>query len=331
MRRPTDSGPPALDEEDIGALERYHPPLVAGLVDDSDEEDDLGQTKITTYAEVMERSRSVRAHLLLLTGAEAGRVFPLDLSEVVLGRSHRAAIRLDDDSISRSHCRVVRVGAELVAEDMGSSNGTYLNDERITRAPLKDGDKLRIGETTVLRFALSDRLDERFQQQMYDAALRDALTGAFNKRYFLDCLTKETRFAARHRTSLCLVMCDLDHFKRVNDTHGHLAGDRVLAQLGQLALSLLRAEDVFARYGGEEFGIVARAISLEQAGLLAERLRARVESTPFDIGGSHLRLTLSLGVAMWSPQMNTPTDFIEAADAALYDAKRSGRNRYVLK
>jgi diguanylate cyclase (GGDEF)-like protein len=222
-------------------------------------------------------------------------------------------------------------GQDIHIEDLGSSNGTLVNGEKVERNVLRDGDKIRLGETTILKFTFHDRLDESFVQKMYEAALRDPLTKAFNKKYLIDQLGQEISYARRHRTKLSFILFDLDHFKRVNDTHGHLACDRVLAQLGQLALSLLRAEDVFARYGGEEFGIVARAISLEQAGLLAERLRARVESTPFDIGGSHLRLTLSLGVAMWSPQMNTPTDLIEAADAALYDAKRSGRNRYVLR
>ena len=316
--------------DDRRASWRYPLGRVSGFGYDSDDEDELGRTIITTRGEVLERSRAVRAHLLLLTGPEAGRVFPIESHEATLGRSAAATVRLEDDSISRVHCRIVRVGDERIVEDMGSANGTYVNDERITRASLKDGDKVRIGETTVVRYALGDRLDERFQQQMYDAALRDALTGAFNKRYVLDCLAKEVRFAARHRTELCLLMFDIDHFKRVNDTHGHLAGDQVLAQLGQLSLALVRAEDVCARYGGEEFAVVARAISLAQGGLFAERLRAQVEATAFDIGGQTLRLTVSVGVALWQPHMTDPAALVAAADAALYAAKRAGRNQFAL-
>jgi diguanylate cyclase (GGDEF)-like protein len=126
-------------------------------------------------------------------------------------------------------------------------------------------------------------------------------------------------------------MFDLDHFKRVNDTYGHLAGDQVLAQLGRLALGVLRIEDVFARYGGEEFGVIARSISLDQGGQLAERLRAQVEGTSFPIGGGQeLRVTLSLGVCLWRPEHADAAQLIAAADEALYAAKRSGRNRYVL-
>ncbi len=296
--------------------------------DDPPPEDELGRTKITTFAAVLERS--VRAHLLVLTGSETGRIFPIDAAQLIVGRSHRAEVNLDDDSISRSHCRILRVGVEFIVEDMGSSNGTYVNDERITRVSLKEGDKLRVGETTVLRYALGDRLEERFQQQLYDAALRDALTGAYNKRYFDDALAKEVRFASRHSTTLCLVMFDIDHFKRVNDTHGHLAGDRVLEKLGQVTLDLVRSEDVFARYGGEEFVIIARGISLEQGSSFAERVRRCVEGTEFDIGEQCLRLTVSLGVALWQPHMATPTDFVVAADAALYEAKEAGRNRFAL-
>ncbi|MBM4375594.1 MAG: diguanylate cyclase [Deltaproteobacteria bacterium] len=298
---------------------------------DFDDDDELGRTKLTLQADALGDAGARRGRLTVLIGAEVGRLFPLEQAETVIGRSANATITLDDDSVSRMHCTVVRVGPDYMVEDRGSSNGTYLNGERVERARLKDGDKIRVGETTVLRFGFGDGLDDQFARQLYDAALRDSLTGAFNKRYLLDTLAKEVRFAARHRTNLVLIMFDLDHFKRVNDTYGHLAGDQVLAHLGRLALGVLRTEDVFARYGGEEFGIVARSISLEQGGHLAERLRSRVESSLFPIGGDqHLRVTLSLGVCLWRPEFVEATQLIAAADEALYAAKRGGRNRFVL-
>src|SRR5690606_4501307 len=104
-------------------------------------------------------------------------------------------------------------------------------------------------------------LDENFQQQMFDAALRDGLTKAYNKSYFLTQLEIEMAFALRHATPLSLVMFDVDHFKHVNDTYGHLAGDAVLMKLAGLAQASVRAEDVFARYGGEEFAIICRGIA----------------------------------------------------------------------
>jgi diguanylate cyclase (GGDEF)-like protein len=297
------------------------------------DEDELGQTKVTSVAQLVEdAAKSVRdrAQLIVLTGNDVGRVFQLSQGECTIGRSHRATIRLDDDSISRVHCRFVLEGAEILVEDLGSSNGTFVNGAEIKSAALKDGDKIRVGEVTILKFSFHDRLDESFQRQMYDAALRDGLTKAFNKTYFLDCLNKEIRYGARHGAALCLIMLDVDHFKQVNDRYGHLAGDAVLVKLAQTATSVLRAEDVFARYGGEEFGVVARGITLEQGGALAERLRQQVASTSIEASGQILRVTMSLGVAAWQAHMDAPAKLIAAADGALYRAKHEGRNRVVL-
>ena len=305
--------------------------------DDSDDdwaEDELEMTKITAAArQSTEPARTVRdrAHLIMITGGDVGRIFPLEQGECTIGRSHRATIHLDDDSISRVHCRFTMENGEVAVEDLQSSNGTYLNGAKVDRAVLQDGDKIRVGEVTILKFTFHDRLDESFQRHMYDAALRDALTKAFNKRHFLDSLDKEIRYAARHRSPLCLIMIDLDHFKLVNDNYGHLAGDEVLAKVAQLAQSLLRAEDVFARYGGEEFGIIARGINLEQGALVADRLRQRVAATPIEAAGRRLSITLSSGVAAWEPSMADPSKLVEAADEALYEAKRGGRNRVVAK
>jgi diguanylate cyclase (GGDEF)-like protein len=271
------------------------------------------------------------AYVILLTGNDVGRIFRLEEGEHTIGRSHRADIRLDDDSISRIHCKLCLRAREVDIEDTGSSNGTYVNGERVTVQRLADGDKIRVGETTILKFSFQDRLEENFQRHMYNAALRDALTKSFNRRYFLDQLDKELNYAKRHQTELSLIMIDIDHFKNVNDTYGHVAGDEVLVQLASLAQSMLRTEDVFARYGGEEFAIIARGITLDHGGMLAERLRGAVEAATFTAGGRTLKVTLSLGVAAVHPGVTTPEELIAAADAALYAAKTAGRNRVLLK
>ena len=155
--------------------------------------------------------------------------------------------------------------------------------------PLNDGDKIQLGRTTILRFTYHDRLDESFQKQMFDSALRDGLTGAYNKRYFLDRLESELKFALRHRTPLSLLMLDLDHFKRVNDTHGHPVGDRVLKAFADTIHRSIRNEDVFARYGGEEFAIISRATPLARASVLGERLRRATSALAVDGGGAASR------------------------------------------
>ncbi len=207
-----------------------------------------------------------------------------------------------------------------------------MNGTAITREPLQDGDKIRLGPTTILKFEYQDEIEEDFRQRMYDAALRDGLTKAFNKKFFLDRLETELAYARRHQADLSLVMFDVDHFKRVNDTYGHLAGDAVLVKLAKITQAALRQEDFFARYGGEEFAVICRGTKLAQAGVLGERLRTGVEGAVFDYEGQRLPVTISVGVSAFpASPVETTTQLIGFADEALYEAKRCGRNRVLLK
>jgi two-component system cell cycle response regulator len=196
---------------------------------------------------------------------------------------------------------------------------------------LRDGDKVEIGATTILKFTYSDELEEAFHNRMYEAALRDGLTLAYNKRHFLERMSAELAYARRHRTPLTLLMLDIDHFKSVNDGHGHPAGDYVLATLARLVMTALRAEDVFARYGGEEFAVLCRGVTLDQAALLAERLRSTIEAAVFEYQRRRIPITTSIGVASLRDPAGDATRLIADADGALYEAKRSGRNRVVVR
>ncbi len=293
--------------------------------------DDLESTRVSDIdklrKELTRRSQRDRAYLIVLAGTEVGKMFKLDEGETVIGRSHRADIRLDDDSISRMHVKLNLNGAEVGIEDLGSSNGTLVNGDRIANHGLRDGDKIRLGETTILKFTFHDRLDESFQKKMYDAALRDPLTKAYNKKFFIDQLNTEISYTLRHKSPLTLVLFDLDHFKRINDTYGHVAGDTVLVRLSELVHEMLRQEDVFARYGGEEFVIILRGIGLEDAGVLAERIRVAVEELKFMSGGQRLPVSVSVGVAAHHASMKDPMELVEHADEAMYAAKQGGRNR----
>ncbi len=297
--------------------------------------DDLEATRVSNIdklrAELTRRSERDRAYLIVLAGADVGKMFKLDQGETVIGRSHRADIRLEDDSISRLHVKVTLKGSSVTIEDLNSSNGTLVNDKRISGDALGDGDKIRLGETAILKFTFHDRLDESFQKKMYDAALRDPLTKAYNKKYFIDTLSTELSYAKRHGTQLSLIMFDLDHFKNVNDTYGHVAGDHVLIDFVTLVLGMLRTEDVFARYGGEEFVIILRGIALNDAGVLAERVRKAVADHEFAFGQQTLPVTVSGGVAAVAAEIAHSVDLVEAADNALYAAKKAGRNQVLLK
>jgi diguanylate cyclase (GGDEF)-like protein len=269
-----------------------------------------------------------RAYLIVLAGSNVGEMFKVTTSQIVLGRGQGADIQLLDEGISRRHARIRMDGADMVVEDLESRNGTFANGQRVGRHVLHDGDKIQVGSTTILKFTYHDHLDETFQRQMYESALRDGLTKAFNKKYFLDRIESEFRFAKRHRVPLSVILFDIDHFKKINDSAGHLAGDQVLAALARKVAETIRAEDVFARYGGEEFAVICRAIEMPGASAFAERLRVAVEKTEFPFAGQLIPVTISLGVA-GLPQVDAsePFGLISAADDALYKAKRDGRNR----
>ena len=211
---------------------------------------------------------------------------------------------------------------------MGSTNGTFCNGERVTRQALSEGDKILLGSTTILKFSHQDKLEEAFQRQMSESALRDGLTRAYNKRYFSERIESELQYAVRHTAPVSLIFLDIDHFKKINDLHGHQAGDHVLVQLATLAMSMLGEEEIFARYGGEEFAIIARGLELADAEALSERIRASVETHPFAFGGKPIRVTISVGVSR-APGLAIATamDLVARADEALYAAKRGGRNR----
>jgi diguanylate cyclase (GGDEF)-like protein len=268
------------------------------------------------------------AYLIVLAGSSVGEMHKIEKERTVMGRGDKVDVRLVDEGISREHAQLVREAEQVVLEDLGSTNGTFCNGSRVKRQVLADGDKILLGSTTILKFSYHDRLDEMFQRQMSESALRDGLTKAYNKRYFSERLETEFTYANRHDTPLTLIFLDIDHFKKINDLHGHQGGDFVLTELASLITSSLRTEDVFARYGGEEFAIISRGTDIVEAQGLAERLRRAVESHPFLYDGKVIQVTISVGVARApNAAVRTPSELVAIADETMYEAKRSGRNR----
>ena len=185
-----------------------------------------------------------------------------------------------------------------------------------------------MGRSTILKFGFQDDLEANMQSQLLESALRDGLTGAYNKRFFEERIDDEFHFASRHGTSLALLLLDIDHFKSVNDTHGHLAGDRVLKSFADCVHRTIRTEDVFARYGGEEFAVLLRSTDMEKAEIAGERIRSAVEAMVIEVDGTEIKVTTSVGLAgIPEHALKDSTELIESADRALYEAKRGGRNR----
>jgi diguanylate cyclase (GGDEF)-like protein len=280
-----------------------------------------------------EQSQAQLDCLITMAGSNVGQVFPLERGCYLIGRGDDSDIQIMDGGISRNHAQICwdRAVEAFILEDLGSSNGTLVNEVTIGQPyQLKKGDKIQLGVKTVLRYSTSDELETRYAQRMYQAVLRDALTGVFNRRYLNQRLEAELAFAHRHCTPLAVLFLDIDHFKTVNDQYDHLFGDAVLRQFSAVVNQTIRTEDVLARYGGEEFAIIGRECSLEQALVMAERIRKAVESSRFSHDGIMLSITVSIGVAAYDGKgFGVKEAILEAADKALLQAKGEGRNRVV--
>ncbi len=291
-------------------------------------DDNSESTKIISIANLQTPAKKNYACLIVIAGSNVGQMFRVDAEEMVIGRGHQNGIVLIDDGISRSHCRLIHLpGGEVMLEDLNSTNGTFVNSEKVSRRLLKDGDKIQVGSTSILKFTYQDNIEENFQRQMFESALRDGLTKTYNKRYFVERLEAEFAYAQRHHFPVSLFMFDLDHFKSFNDTYGHLCGDAVLVEMARRVAASIRSEDVFARYGGEEFALITRGIPNENALILAERLRQGISNRPFIYENLSLTVTVSIGLAsLPHPSITAPQELVESADRALYHAKHSGRN-----
>jgi two-component system cell cycle response regulator len=288
------------------------------------------KTRITKVQVVKPAKEAGEACLVLIypPGPDMGKRFPLSRSEIVLGRGADCDIQVDRDSVSRRHARVFRNGDAWWVEDLQSTNGSYVNDVPVTKSVLRDADFVKIG-AAIFKFLTGTGVEASYHEEIYRMTIVDALTGAHNKRYFLEFLEREIARCARYRRPLSLLMFDIDHFKTINDKHGHLTGDYVLRELSRRLLARVRREELLARYGGEEFAAVLPETDLPGARTFAEQIRRIVNDTPFEYEGDTFPVTISVGVATVEGEDIDVAAFIKRADDFLYRAKREGRNRVI--
>jgi diguanylate cyclase (GGDEF)-like protein len=285
------------------------------------------KTVVTVISKISERAAAQTAALVVIYGQDLGRKFDLGGPTAVIGRSSRSDIRIDQDSISRNHARLSLDAKVATIADMGSTNGTFVNDEPVagTRT-LQNGDFIKIGRT-IFKYIAGGNIEGLYHEEIYKLTTTDGLTQIYNKRYLLEMLDREISRCHRYSRELSLVMLDLDYFKLVNDTFGHLAGDHVLRQVAQVIRAHIRREDVFARYGGEEFALILPEIDAVHATLTADKARKLVERQRLTFEGAKLPVTLSCGVAALHGEKLSTQELIKRADAKLYEAKQAGRNR----
>ncbi len=293
-----------------------------------DEED----TQIRSLNEIIGSGDSEpnRAYIVVLSGRSVGRMYRVQGGTMTIGRDPECEIHLDDEGVSRRHAAIETEDETAGVRDLNSTNGTWLEGDRIADKPIQlhDGSRIRIGPVTILKYGVQDSVEQKFLSQLYQSATRDGLTGVYNKRFFLDQLRQELAWHRRHDQPLTLMLVDVDHFKRVNDTHGHQAGDAVLHQLAAQLNRGCRTEDILARYGGEEFAVILRLTSSEEAQTIAERLRDSVAGFPFNHGKIEIPITISVGVVTrGGGELSKAEDLIDQADKLLYRAKKHGRNR----
>jgi two-component system cell cycle response regulator len=281
--------------------------------------------------------RDLRPALVFLGGDLLAVSIPLDREEVILGRALEADVRINDTKVSRQHARIRTIvnpkskNTEYILADLESKNGTVLNGQKITEEKLQNGDKIKIGEH-ILRFELLDEIDREYQRQIRRLLSHDDLTGLLSGRSFFSELRREAAHAMIEKRPFCVLMMDVDHFKNVNDTYGHLTGSKTLEELGFCIMQCLRSGDVAARFGGEEFAAFLLDADLAQGKVAAERIREVIEENDFSIlkQGRHTkthRITISIGIASFPNDSRDPIELVEMADSALYRAKREGRNR----
>lgn len=275
------------------------------------------------------QQRREPACVVIVNGAQLGLEARIDENPLVIGRAEDCGLVLSNTSVSRHHCRIFRDGSGYSVEDLGSTNGCFVNGEQVRKLGLRDGDRLRVGQCE-LKFFGEGSAEASYHRELLNHAVFDALTGFYNRRQSREMLEHAFDRGRREPGRLRLMILDLDHFKPVNDRYGHLAGDRVLAGFAAVVKSLLAPDVVAGRLGGEEFVVFSAQQTGPEFRALAERIRAALEVTDLPIDNGVVRVTVSIGIAEQVPDMRAAADMLRLADAALYKAKLGGRNRVVI-
>jgi len=255
-----------------------------------------------------------------------------DLVIVNLGLANFDALRLVSQLRSLERTRMLPILLLTELEDRARlMRGLDLGVNDYLVRPIDRQELLARVATQVRRKRYTDRLRETVQQTI-EAAVTDGLTGLHNRRFMSTHLEQALGQALRHERSLSVLIADMDHFKLVNDTYGHDAGDAVLRELADRIRGSIRGADLACRYGGEEFVVIMPDTDMDAAGIVAERIRSRVADEPFRLpDGRMLPRTISIGIGSLAAATDTCEAVLKRADSGLYEAKENGRNRVVTR
>ena len=258
-------------------------------------------------------------------GDDVGERYDLSDEPTVFGRSAAATVFIDSEHVSRDHAVVERDGRHRYITDLDSTNGTYVNDKLVTRHRLVDSDLVQLGDS-MFKYLCQPDLRQAYFEEIHRLAITDGLTSVPNDRALTACLDREFARSRRHARDVALLLLDVDHFARVNDQLGHVAGDLILREFAMVLARRIRRDELLARYDGAKFAIVLPESAVQGAIAYAEILREMVELYEFSIDEASVSLTISVGVGAFNPHMTSPLDLLRAAEGKLFEAKQAGRN-----
>ncbi len=286
------------------------------------------QTSVTTTLQkpAAMANETQNPMLVVLNGPLLGKAFTIDRPVLTIGRASNCDIHIDDENVSRNHAELSLRDKLVWIKDNESTNGTFINSKKISEVPLNDGDLVLIGQV-LFKFIYSSPVENRFFGQMYSLATTDFLTDIANRQQIINLLEQEFHRARRYARALSILIYDIDRFKRINDTYGHLVGDQMLIESSRIVKSHLRSEDHFGRLGGDEFLVICPETQVDNTLALGKRLQVVLSRTDFVVGDRSIFFTISAGVAQVTSKVATPDEFIVLADQALYRAKNAGRNQ----
>ena len=284
-------------------------------------------TAVTAISKIQKRAFARSSALVVIYGEELGRKYDLEDGKTIIGRSSKSDIQIDHDSVSRQHVKVTVEEGRVSIEDVGSTNGTFLNDASLDgKVGLRNNDLIKVGRT-VFKFIAHNNIEAAYHDEIYRLTTVDGLTQVHNRRYFDEAIERELSRCRRYGRALSLLLIDVDHFKRINDTFGHLAGDAVLKEVASAIQKRIRKEDLLSRYGGEEFAVLTPEIDHKGAQAMGEKVRKVIEKHEFSFDGEVIPVTISCGVATLGKKGDEAVALVQRADEKLYEAKESGRNK----
>lgn len=263
--------------------------------------------------------------LVVMHGSLLGMTYAIRDEVIAIGRTANLDIPIDDENVSRRHAEITFDGSSVKIKDLDSTNGTFVNSQRITDTILHDGDLILIGRV-LFKFIRSSSIENRFFDQMYALATTDFLTGIFNRQHIISRLESEFARSRRYNRPLSVLLYDIDHFKHVNDSFGHLAGDQLLMESSRLIGKSVRSQDYYGRFGGDEFMIICPETDLNNTVLLAQRLVQVLAKWSYSYQSRKLDFNISIGLAALSDEMRSAVDLIAKADTLMYRSKQRGRN-----